>query len=71
MAKPSATGDWTAFLAELHGFFATCDEDVDEALAAHFGFDTAVDWITVSLELFTEQLQQQPSPANFQENQRD
>ncbi|MEU9395763.1 hypothetical protein AB0D86_37910 [Streptomyces sp. NPDC048324] len=64
MARPSATGDWTASLAELHDFFEVCDSHVDKALAAHFGFDTAVDWITVSLELFTEHLQHQPSPAN-------
>ncbi|MBC2908247.1 hypothetical protein [Streptomyces cupreus] len=74
MARPSTSGDWTAFLVELHGFFETCDACVDQALAAHFGFDTAVDWITVSLELFTEHLQtppDQPSPANFQESPRD
>jgi hypothetical protein len=70
MAKPLVTGDWAVFLTELHGFFEACGEDVDEALAAHFGFDTAVDWITVSLELFTEHLQQ-PPPANSPENHRD
>ncbi|MGW9030908.1 hypothetical protein ACWGQ5_44005 [Streptomyces sp. NPDC055722] len=67
MAKPLAPGDLTAFLTELHDFFEVCDDGVDEALAAHFGFDTAVDWITASLELFTERLQQHPhplSPAN-------
>ncbi|WP_327348371.1 hypothetical protein [Streptomyces europaeiscabiei] len=56
MARPSTSGDWTAFLAE------------------HFGFDTAVGWITVSLELFTEHLQappDQPSSANFPESHRD
>jgi hypothetical protein len=42
---------------------------VDEALAAHFGFDTAVDWITAGRELATEHLQS--SPANRPENQRD
>ncbi|MFD8726269.1 hypothetical protein ACFV2H_52325 [Streptomyces sp. NPDC059629] len=57
MDRP-ATGDWAVFLAELHGFFETCAEDVDDALTAHFGFDTAVDWITASLELVTEHLQQ-------------
>ncbi|MFE0418359.1 MULTISPECIES: hypothetical protein [Streptomyces] len=47
----------TVFLTELHGFFDSCDEQVDAALARHFGFDTAVDWITASLELVTEHLQ--------------
>jgi hypothetical protein len=62
MAKPLVTGNWAVFLTELHGFFEACGDDVGDALAAHFGFDTAVDWITVSLELFTEHLQS--SPAN-------
>jgi len=44
-------GDQAVFLAELHGFFETCGEEVDNALAAHFGFDTAADWITAGLEL--------------------
>ncbi|MEH0628552.1 hypothetical protein [Streptomyces stelliscabiei] len=70
MAKPLTTGDWTVFLEELHGYFEACGEDVNEALAAHFGFDTAADWITVSLELFTEHLLQS-SPANRPENHRD
>jgi hypothetical protein len=65
MDRPAA-GDQAVFLAELHDFFETCGEDVDDALAARFGFDTAVDWITASLELVTEHLQQQPSPANFE-----
>jgi hypothetical protein len=69
--RPLTSDDWTVFLAELHGFFMACGEDVDAALAAHFGFETAVDWITVSLELVTEHLQPQPSPANFQEIHRD
>jgi hypothetical protein len=55
------TGDWTVFLAELRGFFETCGEEVDDALAAHFGFDTAVDWITASLELVTEHQQIPPT----------
>ncbi|MDX3775955.1 hypothetical protein [Streptomyces europaeiscabiei] len=70
MDRPAA-GDQAVFLAELHEFFETCGEDVDDALAAHFGFDTAVDWITASLELVTEHLQQQASPANFRKDQRD
>lgn len=68
---PPAAGDWTVFLTELHDFFEVCAPDVDAALAAHFGFDTAVDWVTVSLELVTDHLQPQPSPANFQEMNRD
>lgn len=70
-ARPQAANDWAVFLTELHDFFEVCDSDVDAALAAHFGFGTAVDWVTASLELVTEHLQPQPSPANFQENQRD
>ncbi|MFF0451120.1 hypothetical protein ACWF94_12930 [Streptomyces sp. NPDC055078] len=62
MAKPLATGDWAVFLKELHGFFEACGDDVDEALAAHVGFDTAADWITAALELATEHLKS--SPAN-------
>lgn len=74
MARPSTSGDHAAFLTELRGFFETCDARVDQALAAHFGFDTAVDWITVWLELLTEHLQtppDQPSSANFQRTPRD
>ncbi|MEV0210873.1 hypothetical protein AB0H97_37400 [Streptomyces sp. NPDC050788] len=58
MTGPTTSGDWSVFLAELHGFFETCGKEVDKALAAHFGFDTAVDWITASLELINEHLQQ-------------
>lgn len=43
MAKPLATGDWAVFLNELPGFFEACGDDVDEAPAADFGCDTAVD----------------------------
>jgi hypothetical protein len=74
MARPLTSGDWAVFLTELHEFFESCDSHVDKALAAHFGFDTAVDWITAGLELATEHLRarpNQPSPANFQENPRD
>lgn len=54
MTRPFATtGGQVAFLAELHGFFEACGEDVDAALAAHFGFDTAIDWVITGLELFT------------------
>jgi hypothetical protein len=70
MTRPS-TGDQAVFLAELHGFFETCGEEVDDALAAHFGFDTAVDWITAGLELINEHLQQTASPANSPKDQRD
>ncbi|SFN95958.1 hypothetical protein SAMN04487980_104037 [Streptomyces sp. cf124] len=70
MAAPAA-GDWTVFLAELRGFFETCGEEVDDALTAHFGFDTAVDWIAVSLELVTEHLQPTAPPANSRKDQRD
>lgn len=71
-STPLAPGDWAVFLTELHGFFEACDEDLDEALACHFGFDTAVDWITAGLELVTEHLQlQHATPANSMENPRD
>ncbi|MDX3716060.1 hypothetical protein PV733_45685 [Streptomyces europaeiscabiei] len=62
MAEPLATGGWAVALKELHSFFEACGDDVDEALAAHFGFDTANDRITAGLELATEHIQS--SPAN-------
>ena len=49
------------FLTTLAGFIEAAGTDVDDALAAHFGEDTAVDWVIASLELFAEQLQG-PSP---------
>ncbi|MGW2183718.1 hypothetical protein ACWCXX_38070 [Streptomyces sp. NPDC001732] len=73
MARPLTSGEWAVFLTELHGFFEACGEDLDEALAAHFGFDTAPDWVTAGLEMVTEHLQappHQPSPAKSQENLR-
>lgn len=61
MTRPSLTGnDWTVFLTELHAFLEACDEDVDTALADHFGFDTAVDWLTAGLELLAEHLRERP-----------
>jgi hypothetical protein len=61
MTSPyAAGGDWTAFLTELHGFLETCGEDVDAALAGHFGFDTAVDWLIAGLELLAEHLRELP-----------
>ncbi|WP_330301638.1 MULTISPECIES: hypothetical protein [unclassified Streptomyces] len=63
MPKPLDPAGLSVFLAELHGFFEACDESVDQALADQFGFDTAVDWITVSLELATEQ----PAPVPTRE----
>jgi hypothetical protein len=48
------------FLAELHAFFETCNERVEGAVEAHFGFSTALDWITVSLELAREELTREP-----------
>ncbi|MEU4077718.1 hypothetical protein [Streptomyces venezuelae] len=61
MTSPSAaSGDWTVFLAELHGFLETCDNDVDAALTDHFGFDTAVDWLIAGLELLAEHLREHP-----------
>jgi hypothetical protein len=48
------------FLAELQGFFEACDELVDDAVEAHFGFLEAVDWIAVSLELAREDLAAHP-----------
>ncbi|MBK3629132.1 hypothetical protein JHN59_30790 [Streptomyces sp. MBT49] len=69
MAQPAPSEDWPRFLAELHGFFEACGPDIDAALASHFGEDTAVDWITASLELFTEHLTGQPfNPAPTSEN---
>ncbi|WP_328543756.1 hypothetical protein [Streptomyces europaeiscabiei] len=70
MTRPG-TGDWAVVLAELHAFFETCGEEVDDALAARFGFPAAVDWISAGLELVTEHLQQQPSPANSRKDQHD
>lgn len=56
-----------AFLTELAGFFEAADPGVDKALADHFGFDTAVDWAIVTLELFTEALTPpQPPPLGCQ-----
>ncbi|MCZ4103731.1 hypothetical protein QMK19_29090 [Streptomyces sp. H10-C2] len=48
------------FLTELHGFFEACDQDVDAALARHFGEDTAPDWIIAVLELVIESLTGRP-----------
>ncbi|MEI5527403.1 hypothetical protein WB401_36390 [Streptomyces brasiliscabiei] len=31
MPRPTSPDDWTVFLAELHDFFETCGEEVDDA----------------------------------------
>lgn len=55
-----------AFLTELAGFFEAADTCVDDALAAHFGEDTAVDWVIAVLELSAGQLGLQPKPVTSQ-----
>ena len=51
------------FLTELAGFLEAAGPGIDSALAAHFGFDTAVDWAIGTLELSAEALTQ-PRPSS-------
>ncbi|MBV9023839.1 MAG: hypothetical protein JO362_08605 [Streptomycetaceae bacterium] len=64
MPQPPDPAGPAVFLTEPHGSFENCDVSVDDALADHFGIDAAVDWIVVTLELFTESLTIRPlAPA--------
>jgi hypothetical protein len=60
MLQPPDPAGLAVFLTEPHGFFENCDECVDDAPADHFGIDAVVDWIVVTLELFTESLTIRP-----------
>ena len=63
MPKPPDLAGLALFLTELQSFLEACDQDVDQALADHFGFEEAVDWAIVSLELFAEDLLQATEPT--------
>ncbi|MFF4701138.1 hypothetical protein [Streptomyces chattanoogensis] len=62
-ASTPKLGDLAAFLTELAGFFEAADTSVDDALTTHFGFDTAVDRVVASLELFSETLPSAPTAS--------
>jgi hypothetical protein len=50
------------FFIELAAFFEAADHAVDDALARHFGFATAADWVIAHLELLACNRPQPPLP---------